>query len=141
MLKKDKQLLWVVFDLQDLNRVSIRDAAMPSFVETLAEQFSGAGIYTNLDFDVAFDQHKIDPESRNMTTFNTPLRTFRLIVLPMGYTNSPQIMHNDVVFMLQDEIGGCALVYIDDTGIKGPKTRYQAEDGSYEMMPDSDGIR
>ena len=124
MLKKDKQSLRVVFDLQDLNRVSIRDAAMPPFVETLAEQFSGAGIYTNLDFDVAFDQRKIDPASRNMTTFNTPLGTFRLTVLPMGYTNSPQIMHNDVAFMLQDEIGGCASVYIDDAGIKGPKTQY-----------------
>ena len=90
----------MVFDLQDLNRVSIRGVAMPPFVETLAEQFSGAGIYTNLDFDVAFDQRKIDPTSRNMTAFNTPLGTFRLMVLPMGYTNSPQIMHNNVAFML-----------------------------------------
>ena len=55
VLKKDKQSLRVVFDLQDLNRVSIRDAAMPPFVETLAEQFLGAGIYTNLDFDVISD--------------------------------------------------------------------------------------
>ena len=140
MLKKDKQSLQVVFDLQDLNRVSIQDTVMLPFVETLAEQFSGAGIYTNLNFDVIFDQCKIDPESCNMTTFNTPLRTFKLTVLPIGYTNSLQIMHNDVAFMLQDKIGVCTLVYIDDTGIKGPKTQYQAEDGSYEMMPDSDSI-
>ena len=140
MLKKDKQLLWVVFDLQDLNRVSIQDVAILPFIEILAEQFSGVGIYINLDFDIAFNQCKIDPESRNMTTFNTPLRTFRLIVLPMGYTNSLQIMHNNVAFMLQDKIEGCVSVYIDDAGIKGPKTRYQAKDGSYEMMPDSDSI-
>ena len=73
---------------------------MPLFVETLTEQFLGTGIYTNLDFDIVFDQYKIDPESRNMTTFNTPLETFRLIVLPMGYTNSLQIMHNNIMFML-----------------------------------------
>ena len=73
---------------------------MPLFVETLTEQFLGTGIYTNLDFDIVFDQYKIDPESRNMTTFNTPLETFRLIVLPMGYTNSLQIMHNNIMLML-----------------------------------------
>ena len=90
----------MVFDLQDLNRVSIWDAVMLPFVETLAEQFSRAGIYTNLNFDVMFDQCKIDPESCNMTTFNTPLGTFRFMVLSINYTNSLQIMHNDIAFML-----------------------------------------
>ena len=113
---------------------------MPLFIKMLTEQFLGAGIYTNLDFDIAFNQRKIDPTSRNMTIFNTLLGTFRLMVLPIGYTNSPQIMHNDVAFMLQDEIKGYTSIYIDDTGIKRLKTQYQAKDGLYEMMPDSDSI-
>ena len=61
---------------------------MPPFIETLVEQFSGTSIYTNLDFDIAFDQCKIDPTSCNMTTFNTPLGIFRLMVLLISYTNS-----------------------------------------------------
>ncbi len=31
--------------------------------------------------------------------------------------------------------------YIDDVPVRGPATRYQAEDGTYETLPDNPGIR
>ena len=90
--------------LTPLNAVSIKDAAVPPFVDHVAESFAGRACCSVFDLYVAFDQRKLDPRSRDMTTFQTPLGTFRLTSIPMGYTNSFQIMHNDVTFILQDEI-------------------------------------
>ena len=46
-----------------------------------------------------------------------------------------------MTFILQDEIPHIVGVMIDDIGIKGPKTRYEDEEGIYETIPENPGIR
>ena len=46
-------------------------------------------------------------------------------VLPMGYTNSLQIMHGDVTFILSKEILDVALPYADDVIVLGGFTHYE----------------
>ncbi len=36
-----------------------------------------------------FDARKVDPRSRDLTAFYTPLGLLRITALPMGYTNLP----------------------------------------------------
>ena len=74
----------------------------------------------------------MDIGSRDMTTFSTLLGTFRLTEIPMGWTNSFQVMHGDVTFMLQDLIPDVTSLYADDIPVKGPKTRYETGSGGYE---------
>ena len=59
----------------------------------------------------------------------------------MGHTNSVQVMQGDVSYTLRDEIPKVTLPFIDDVPIKGPATRYQRDDGSYETIPENSGIR
>ena len=59
----------------------------------------------------------------------------------MGWTNSVPIFHDDVTFILQPEIPHVTIPYIDDVAVKGPPTRYQRKDGSYETIPENSGIR
>lgn len=141
VLKKDGTSLRIVHDLQPMNKVTIRDASLPPNMDQMAEDFAGRGCYGMLDLFVAFDQRALDIGSRDMTTFQTPLGTYRLTSLPMGFTNSAQIMHGDVVHVLQDEIPEYAVPYIDDVPVKGPPTRYELSDGSHERLPDNPGIR
>ena len=141
VVKKDGKSLRLVHDLQPLNGVSVRDPAVPPFVDQLAEKAAGRACYSTFDLYVAFDQRKLDPRSRDLTTFQTPLGTFRLTSIPMGYTNSFQIMHNDVTFILQDEIPEVANPYADDVIVNGGKTRYEQEDGTYEVLPQNPNIR
>ena len=131
----------LVHNLQPLNRVTIRDSAVPPFTEQLAERFGGRACYGVLDLFVAFDQRKLDLRSRDLTTFSTPLGTFRLTAIPMGWTNSFQIMQGDVTFALKDEIPANTIPYADDVPIRGPLTRYSAADGAFETIPDNPGIR
>lgn len=141
VVKKDGKSLRIVHDLQQLNQNTIRDAAVPPNVDILSEMFGGRACITVLDLLVAFDQRKLNPVSRDLTTFSTPLGTFRLTSLPMGYTNSFQVMHNDITFVLQDEIPHVTYPYSDDVAIKGPATRYELPDGGYETIPQNPNIR
>lgn len=141
VLKKDGKSLRLVHDLQPLNAVAIRDAGVPPFVEQVAESYAGRACYSMYDLYVAFDQRSLDARSRDLTTFQTPMGTYRLTSLPMGYTNSMQILSSDIRFMLEDFIPGLTEPFIDDVMTKGPRTRYEKADGTYETIPENPGIR
>ena len=139
--KKDGKSLRLVHSLEPLNAVTIKNAAMPPYTDIVAEDFAGRSIYTTLDLYVSFDQRQLHPNSRDMTTFNTPLGAFRLTVLPMGWMNSPAVLQGDVTHILRPEIPHLTQPFADDVPIKGPRTHYVLPDGSYETIPENSGIR
>jgi hypothetical protein len=94
-----------------------------------------------LDLYVGYDERLIAETSRDYTTFQTPFGALRLVTLPMGWTNSIPIFHDDVTFILQAEIPHVTIPYIDDVPIKGPTTMYQKFNDSYETIPENPGIR
>ncbi len=114
---------------------------MPPLIEQLAETFGVHACYGIFDLFVTFDQRLLSVKSRDLTTFQTPLGTFHLSVLPMGWTNSMQVLQGDITYMLQDEIPDVAIPFIDDMGVKGPITCYETADGGYETIPKNSGIR
>ena len=59
----------------------------------------------------------------------------------MCWTNSVPIFHDDVTFILKDEIPHVTAPYIDDVAVKGPESDYRRPDGSYETIPENSGIR
>jgi len=93
-----------------------------------------------MDLFVGFDHRALAEDSRDLTTFQTPLGTFRLTVLPQGWTDSLAVFQNDVAFILQDEIE-CAPNFQDDVNVLGPHTRYKLGNSSYETIPQNTGIQ
>ena len=140
MFKKDGKSLRLVHSLEPLNAVTVRNAAMPPYTNVVAEDFAGRSIYSTLDLYVSFDQRQLHPNSRDMTTFNTPLGAFHLTVLPMGWTNSPAVLQGDITHILRPEIPHWTQPFADDVPIKGPRTRYELPDGSYKTIPGNPGI-
>ena len=141
VLKKDKKSLRLVHSLEPLNAVTVKNAAAPPYTDVVAEDFAGRSIYSVLDLYVAFDQRELHEQSRDMTTFTTPLGPFRLTVLPMGWTNSPAVLQGDITHILKPEIPHWTKPFADDVPIAGPATRYERSDGSYETVPGNPGIR
>ena len=140
VLKKAGKLR-IVHSLEPLNAVTIQHSGVTPFTEQLAEHFAGRSCGGILDLYVGYDERALDERSRDYTTFQTPFGAFRLVTLPMGWTNSVPIFHEDVTYILQPEIPHTTIPYIDDVPIRGPATRYITEDGSYETHPDNPGIR
>lgn len=141
VFKKDGKSLRLVHSLEPMNAVTIRNAAMPPYTDVVAEDFAGRSIYSTLDLYVSFDQRQLHVDSRDMTTFNTPLGAFRLTVLPMGWTNSPAVLQGDITHILRPEIPHWTQPFADDVPIKGPKSRYELPDGSFQTIPENPGIR
>ena len=61
-------------------------------------------------------------------------------MLPQGWIGSVGIFHNDVAFIIQHEMER-APNFLDDITLLGPKTRYEQEDGTYEVHSENPNIR
>ena len=141
VLKKDGKSLRIVQSLEPLNKVTIAHSGVPPFTEQLAEHFAGRACGSLMDLYVGYDERALAPSSRDYTTFQTPFGAMRLTTLPMGWTNSVPIFHEDVTKILQPEIPHVTQPYIDDVPVRGPASRYLLPTGEAEMIPENPGVR
>ena len=116
---------------QKINAVSIRDASLPPAVEEFSETIAGYPVVSFVDLLSGYDQCTLDPASRDIAAFHTPLGLMRMTTLPMGYTNAVQVFDRVLRKVLQHQIlqGRCE-PFIDDVAAKPP---------SRSMYPDADG--
>ena len=141
VIKKDGKSLRIVQSLEPLNQVTIAHSGVPPYTEQLAEQFAGRACASMMDLYVGYDERALSPSSRDLTTFQTPYGAMRLTTLPMGWTNSVPIFHDDVTHILQAEIPHVTQPYIDDVPVRGPPSRYIQDNGEPETIPENPGIR
>jgi hypothetical protein len=141
VLKKGGKTLRIVHSLEPLNAVTIRHSGVTPIPDHLAEQFANRSCGAMLDLYVGYDERPIADSSRDFTTFQTPYGAKRLVSLPMGWTNSVPIFHDDVTYILQPEIPEFTVPYIDDVAIKGPASRYPLPGGKFETIPQNPDIR
>src|SRR5271169_1769572 len=141
VIKKDGKNLRLVHSLEPLNEVTIAHSGVPPATELLAAQFAGRACGGMFDLYVGYDERTLAESSRDLTTFQSPFGALRLVTLPMGWCNSVPIFHEDVTFILQEEIPHVTIPYIDDVPVKGPKTQYEDARGHYETIPENPGIR
>jgi hypothetical protein len=141
VLKKDGKSLRIVHSLKPLNAVTIAHSGLPPATDDLAAKFAGRACGGMFDLYVGYDERLLSEESRDLTTFQTPYGTLQLVTLPMGWTNSVPIFHDDVTKILKPEILEYTIPYIDDVPVCRPVTRYQMTEGTYETIPENPGIR
>jgi hypothetical protein len=141
VLKKDGESLRIVHSLEPLNAVTIAHSGIPPATEDLASKFAGRSCGGCLDLYVGYDERVLSAASRDLTTFQTPYGAMRLVTLPMGWTNSVPIFHDDVTYILQEEIPDVTWPFLDDVPVGGPTSRYEKPDGTYETIPENNGIR
>ena len=139
--KKDGVSLRMVQSLEPLNKVTIQHSGVPPFTDQVAEHFAGRACGSMMDLFVGYDERALAPSSRDYTTFQSSFGALRLTTLPMGWTNSVPIFHDDVTFILQPEIPQVTFPYIDDVPVRGPASRYIQPNGEPETIPDNSGIR
>ncbi|THH20453.1 hypothetical protein EW146_g901 [Bondarzewia mesenterica] len=133
IIKKDGFSLCLVHSLKPLNAVIIQHSGTPPYTDQIAEQFSGHACSSMLDLYVRYDEQTLAKSSCDYTTFQTPYGALHLITLPMGWTNSVPIFHDDVTFILQPEILDITIPYIDDVPVHGPLTH---KEEPFHFRPD-----
>ena len=136
VVKKDGTMLHIVHSLEPLNKVTIKHAGVTLFTDQIGKHFAGRACGSMLDLYIGYDKCSLLEPSCDLTTFQFPFRTLRLVTLPMGWTNSIPIFHDDVTCILQPEIPNTTIPYIDDVPIRGPEGRYVLLDSTEECIPD-----
>ncbi len=71
-----------------MNAVTRRDVNLPPLVDEFADEFARCHITSLVDLYSRYDQISLDPKSRDLTAFFTPLGLLRNTILPQGATNS-----------------------------------------------------
>lgn len=140
VIKKDSKSLQLIHSLQPLNAVTIKHLGVPLVTDELAEHFTGRSCGATLDLYVGYDKRTLDKKSRDMTTFKTPFGMLQLVTLPMGWINLVPIFHDNVIYILQEEVPYITIPYIDDFPVHRPKTCYETKDRGYKTIPANDGI-
>ncbi|KAL9934429.1 hypothetical protein V8E36_006885, partial [Tilletia maclaganii] len=113
-----------IIDMQEANKVTIRDANIPPYIYDYVDGFVGCTSYGMADLFQYFMQIRVDQASRQLASFRTPRGLLQLTTLAPGATNSPAAAQR-----LSDHVGPedvphnfCA--FVDDYGIKGPRSYY-----------------
>ena len=83
-----------------------------------------------VDFLSGYDQAKLAERCRDMTGFMTPIGLLRRTTLPQGATNSVAQFVRIVTKILEDLIPDVCRPFLDDVGVKGPKTDYGGEESA-----------
>src|SRR5205807_3318365 len=80
-----------------------------------------SAVVSLVDLFSGYDQCTLDPASRDITAFHTPLGLMRMTTLPMGYTNAVQVFDRVMRKVLHEQIlqGRCE-PFIDDVAAKPP---------------------
>lgn len=127
----------IVQDVQELNKVTVRNAALPPRVDDFAEGFVGRGVYGLCNLFAGYDGRRLAKVSRPLTTFGCSLGARRGTTLPQGATNSLPEFQKCVDHTIREEKEAKppnGNRFVDDVGIMGPKSWYNGE----EVVP---GIR
>ncbi|MBW0514392.1 hypothetical protein O181_054107 [Austropuccinia psidii MF-1] len=125
---KSNGKLRIVHDLQELNKVTIKDAGLPTHIEEFVDAFSGRACYGLGDIMGGYDERELDVTTRALTTFETTLGRMQLKRLPQGATNSVAVYQAQMTWILQEEIPESVGILINDGGIKGPRSLYNKEE-------------
>jgi len=112
--------------------VTIAHLGLPPATEELAMHFARRAYSSILDLYISYDKRILVEWSRDLITFQTPFGALRLVTLPIEWTNSIPIFHNDVIYILCQEIPRYILSYINNVPIRGPIKDGMAEDRGME---------
>lgn len=108
----------------ELNQLTIRDANLFPSIDEFSEKFAGCAISSFIDFFLSYNQIELDKESRNLTGFITPLSFMKMTSLPQRATNSVMQFVRIILKVLNNYLRDQAKLFLDNIGIKGPKTTY-----------------
>ena len=107
----------ICVDLGKLSKCIVRERFIIPSIDEMLPKLAGSKFFTTLDAHSGFYQILLDEESRNLTTFITPLGRFRFCRLPFGISSATERFQRTMSSILKDIPG--VIVYVDDILVHG----------------------
>ena len=107
----------ICVDLAKLNEIVLRETYRLPKIENLLAQINESKFFSKLDCNSGFWQAQIDPDSRLLTTFETPFCRFCFNRMPFGIKSAPEHYQRTMSPILEGSEGYISI--IDDMLIHG----------------------
>ena len=117
VMKKNRKEVRICVDLKNLNKAVLRERFILPTIDDLLPKLAGAGVFSTLDASSGFWAIPLDKESAKLTCFITPYGRFRFERLPFGISSAPEIFHQKMCELFQDQEG--VVIYMDDILVFG----------------------
>ena len=114
LVKKPDDTIRVTQDFRKVNAVTIKDAFPLPNINSMLNQLGQAVIYSTLDLTHGYYQIPLEEKSKRYTAFGCECGFFEFNVLAMGLTNACETFQRMMSNVLQELIGVCCFVYLDD---------------------------
>ena len=128
--KKEKGKYWLINAVLNMNKVTIQDANLPPSVDEFSDDFAGCVVASFVDFFSGYDQASLAISSQDFTAFMTLLGLLHITQLPMGAINLVAQFVQIVTKILQDHIPHISRQFVENVGVKDPKTTYNNKEAA-----------
>jgi hypothetical protein len=105
----------LVVDFRPVNRVTDTPSFPMPTVQAILDSVAGSTVFSKLDLASGYYQVRMSPDSKDLTTFSTPIGNFRFKVMPFGLSGAPCTFQSMMQTVLGSELLWSVCVpYIDD---------------------------
>ena len=80
--KKKKNKYRLINNIIKINRIIIRDGNLPPTINKFSEKFNNYTITSLINFFSGYNQVKFNEKSKNLTSFHTPIKLYRMTIFP-----------------------------------------------------------
>ncbi len=115
--KKNSDRVRICIDPTDLNNAVKREHFPMNNFDDVVTRLTGSKVYSTLDANMGYFQLKLDAESSELTTFNTPFGRYCYLRMPMGIKCASEVFQRQMVNQF-GHIEGVEIV-VDDLLIHG----------------------
>lgn len=114
--KKSGQLR-ICLDPRNLNKSIVREHYPLKNIDEIRSKLKGAAYFSHMDALSGFWMLRLDSESPDLCTFQTPFGRYKYLRLPFGINAASEIFHRTVIELFGDIEG--ILIFIDDFHVYG----------------------
>src|SRR6266498_725314 len=100
--KKEENKYRLINNAIKINRVIIRDGNLPPAINKFSKEFGNYTIILLIDFFSDYDQVELNERSRDLTSFHTPIKLYRITIFPQNAINSVTQFIRVITKILQD---------------------------------------
>ncbi|KAF9760668.1 Retrovirus-related Pol polyprotein from transposon [Nosema granulosis] len=106
--------LRMCIDYRPVNRVTTKDGYPIPRIDEILDTLSSAKVFSTLDATSGYYQLKVKDQDKCKTAFTWQGGHYEFNRMPFGLCNAPETFQRAMNTILKEEIGVCAMAYLDD---------------------------